>query len=118
MEAWTRFGSDVLQRVPDLAQDARRLADFARAPTKIASEVHEAWLEGVGGVSRERYLAVLEENLELRRRIEELERSEPFAQLPPNAPSEAMDGAFRQLRDAQEQWLSLWMPKKGEPADG
>lgn len=108
-DAWSRFGSEVLHRMPVLSPDPRRFADWTRGPAKIATEMHDAWLENLGGVSRSRYLEVLEENLELRRRIEALEKAQPATQAAA-ATTEAIDGAFKQMRDAQQQWLSLWLP--------
>lgn len=112
VDAWARFGSEVMGRVPGPTLDARRWVEMFTAPQRMAAEVHDAWLESVGGVSKSRYLRVVEENLELRRRLETLE-----ARFPAGAPgeaveatTEAMNGAFKQLRDAQEQWLSMWMP--------
>jgi dihydrodipicolinate synthase/N-acetylneuraminate lyase len=107
----------MLSRLPDLGSDARKMVELGRAPYRLASELHEAWLETVGGVSKNRYLAVLEENLELRRRLEAAEARAPSR--PPDSADpaaaaartgEAIDDAFKQIRDAQEQWMSMWIP--------
>lgn len=104
-DAWTRFGKEVL--------DPMKMTDWMRAPTKMAGEVHDAWLESVGGVSRAKYVAVLEENLRLRRKLDELQERKPLEDAAETAAG-AMDDAFQQMRSAQEQWLNMWMPKKGE----
>lgn len=117
-DTWSRMGSDVVGRIPDVGADFRKLIEIGRTPYRLASEMHEAWLETVGGVSKARYLAVLEENLELRRRLEEAERTskapaEAAANAAAAATGEALDGAFKQIRDAQEQWMSMWLPPSG-----
>lgn len=112
VEAWTRFGTDVLTRVPGATPDARRWLEAATMPQRMVSEMHEAWLESLGGVSKNRYLKVVEENLELRRRLEALEKRNP-AEESAVAATEAVDGAFRQFRDAQEQWMAMWLPPTG-----
>ena len=113
LDAWTRLGSEVLDRMPELSSETRRIWRWSRTPQRIASDMHEAWLDAAGGVSKNRYLTVLEENLELRRRLEAVERrrSERGPGAASDDPaSEAMNGAFQQIRDAQEQWLSMWLP--------
>lgn len=107
MDAWTRFGNEMMSSVPT---DPRKMADWIRAPTRMAGDIHDAWLESVGGVSRARYVELLEENLRLRRRIEELENRGP-ADEAAEAAAGAMDGAFDRMREAQDRWLSMWLPK-------
>ncbi len=108
-DAWSRFGTDVLGRLP-FGNEARRLIDAGRAPYRAMGEMHEAWLDSVGGVPKSKYIALLEESLELRRRLETFERARGG---PPPTTPEGIDDAFRQVREAQEQWLSMWMPRTG-----
>ncbi|MEL6188996.1 MAG: hypothetical protein AAFU79_30615 [Myxococcota bacterium] len=109
IDAWSRFGTEVLDRVPGPTASARRWVEMFTTPQRMAAEAHDAWLESLGGVSKSRYLRVVEENLELRRRLEAIENRSAVDETV-EATSEAMDGAFKQLRDAQEQWLSMWLP--------
>lgn len=112
-KAFSRFSNQVLNRLPQVPTDARRWMEMATTPQRAAWEMHDAWLNSVGGVSKSRYLEVLEENLRLRRRLEELEaqltgRSDGEA--PAAAAGAAMDEAFSTMKKAQDQWMSMWLP--------
>lgn len=112
VDAWSKFGVDVLHRLPHMTPEVRRWVEVATAPQRMMGEMHEAWLESVGGVSRRRYLKVVEENLELRRRVEALEKNSTV-EGKVAATHEAIDDAFNQIKDAQEQWMSMWLPPSG-----
>lgn len=112
--AWTKIGTDVLGRMSEVPTAPKQIMDWVRAPTRAMMEMHAAWLETVGGVPAAKYQKVLEENLELRRRLERVERAPP-SPVATEAAAEAIDDAFQQIRTAQEQWLSMWMPGGGAP---
>lgn len=81
---------------------------WARLPAEMMTEAHDAWLDSLGGVSKAKYQKLLEENIQLRRRLEQSGQTPPTVE----AAAEAMDEAFDQLKTVQEQWLSMWLPRR------
>lgn len=96
---------------PDIWPRSFSPFDLARLPAQMFADAQDAWLDSLGGVSKARYQKLLEENLELRRRLEKFECA-PGAE----AAAEAVDQAFDQFRSMQEQWLSMWRPHRGADA--
>lgn len=107
--AWLQAFRDAIKKAgsPSLSE-ARRAFWYSAESQRAIEQWAEAWLKAGGLVPRKRFLEVLEENEQLRRRVGELQRQ--LGGTADEGPTGSVDNVFEDLVSAQKRWLDMWMP--------